>query len=152
MGRGVLQAEHDAAHQRRHRRVKTLDLKPFDAAGLGRATGIVEQAIDTAESLDRLPDQRAHLRLNCDVGLTKDAGRAEFSRQCLTFRRAASGDDDFCAFGDEDFGGPQPNAARRAGDNRNLALKPPHVALLFPGDVLLCNSSLPEQSKQGLVA
>ena len=53
MGRGVLHAKHDAAHQRRHRRIEAIDLEPLDAAGLGRAAGIVEQAIDAAEFLDR---------------------------------------------------------------------------------------------------
>lgn len=36
VGRGVLHAEHDAAHQRRHRRVEPLGLEALDAAGLRR--------------------------------------------------------------------------------------------------------------------
>jgi hypothetical protein len=78
MGCGVLHAQHHAAHQCRHRRIEASDLERFDAAGLGRAAGIVEQAIDTAELLDRLGDQRAHLLFGRDVGLTEDAGTAEF--------------------------------------------------------------------------
>ena len=49
-GRGVLHAEHHATHQRRHTRRRNLrDIEALDAAGLRRAAGIVEQAIDAAE-------------------------------------------------------------------------------------------------------
>jgi hypothetical protein len=85
----------------RHRGVETLDLEAFDAAGLRRAAGIIEQAIDAAEFLHRNGDQRLHLLFHRDVGLAKDAGSAEFFRQRLALRRAAPGDHDFRAFGDE---------------------------------------------------
>ena len=75
MGRGVLHAEHHAAHQRRHRGVEARDFEAFDAAGLRRPAGIVEQAIDAAEFLDRLADQRAHLVLDRDIGPAEDAMR-----------------------------------------------------------------------------
>ena len=62
-----------------------------------------------------------------DVGLAKDAVGAELFGQRLALRRAAPGDDDFRAFGDEYFRGAQSDAARRAGDHRNLAVQPSHV-------------------------
>ena len=53
MRRRMLHAEHHAAHQRRHRRIEAIGLEALDAAGLRRPAGIVEQAIDTAEFVDR---------------------------------------------------------------------------------------------------
>src|ERR1700694_5341179 len=129
MRRGVLHAEHHAAHQRRHRRIEARTVKAFDPAGLRRAAGVVEQAIDAAEFLDRLADQRAHLVLDRDIGPTEDAGGAELFGKPLALRRAAPGDDDLRAFGDEYFRGAQPDAAGRAGDNRYLAVQ--HIVLLL---------------------
>jgi len=63
MGCRVLHAEHHAAHQRRHRRIETLNVEAFDAARLRRAAGVVEQTIDAAEFSTALADQRAHLLL-----------------------------------------------------------------------------------------
>ena len=122
VGRGVLHAEHDAAHQGRHRGVEARHFKPFDAAGLRRAAGIVEQAIDPAEFFDRKRDQRAHLVLDRDIGLAEDAVGAELVRQRLAFRHAASGNDDFGTFGDEDFRRPQADAAGSTRDHRDLAV------------------------------
>ena len=129
MGRGMLHAEHHAADQRCHRRIETIDLEALDATGLRRAAGIVEQAIDLAEFLDRKRDQGLHLRFDRDIGLAKDAGGAEFFGQRLAFRRAAPGDDDFRAFGDENLGGVQPDSACRTGDHRDLAVQPSHLII-----------------------
>ena len=46
-------------------------------------------------------DQRLHLRFHRDIGLAKDAGRTELFGQRLALRRAAPGDHDCRAFGDE---------------------------------------------------
>ena len=108
--------------------IEARHLEAFDAAGLCRAAGIVEQAIDSAELLHGLADQGAHLFFDGDVGLAKDAVGAESFRQRLAFRRAAAGDHDFRPFRDKNFRGPQPDAARRTGDHRNLAVEPCHVA------------------------
>jgi hypothetical protein len=97
----MFHAEHHAAHQRRHGSVETLDLKPFDAAGLCWTAGIVEQAIDAAEFFHRKLDQRLHLLFRRDIGLTKDAGDAELFGQRLALGHAAPGDHDFGAFRDE---------------------------------------------------
>jgi hypothetical protein len=129
MRRGVLHAEHHAAHQRRHRGVETRNLEAFDAAGLRRTAGIVEQAINAAEFLDRLTDQRAHLLLDGDIGLAEHTIGAEPFRQRLALPGAASGDDDPGAFGHENLRSAQPDAACRAGDNRDLAVQPSHVVL-----------------------
>ena len=107
---------------------KRADLEAFDAAGLCRAAGIVEQAIDAAEFLHRLADQGAHLFFDRDVGLAKDAMGAELLRQRLALGHAAAGDDDLRPFRDKNFRGPQPDAARRTGNHRNLAVEPSHVA------------------------
>ncbi len=123
----MFHAEHHAAHQRRHRGVEAFDLEAFDAAGLRRAAGVVEQAIDAAEFLDRKRDQRPHLLFHRDIGLAKDAIGAEFFGKRLTFRRAAPGDDDFRALGHEYLGGVQSDTARRARNDRNLAVQPSHV-------------------------
>ncbi len=72
-------------------------------------------------------DQRLHLRFHRDVGLAKDAVGAELFGQRLALRRAAPGDDDFRAFGDEYLRGAQSDAARRTGDHRYLAVQPSHV-------------------------
>ncbi len=74
-------------------------------------------------------DQRAHLFLDGDIGLAENAGSAELFGQGLAFRRAAAGDDDFGAFGDENLRGPQPYAACRTGNNRYLAIEPSHCVL-----------------------
>ena len=129
MGRGVFHAEHHAAHQCHHRGVEAGGVETLDAAGLRRAAGIVEQAIDAAEFLDRQLDQRADLLVDHDVGLAKDAVGAELFRQRLALRHAAPGDDDFGAFGDENLGGAQSDAACRPGDHRDLAIQPSHVVL-----------------------
>ncbi len=126
----VLHAQHHAAHQRRHRGVEARNLQALDAAGLCRAAGIVEQAVDAAEFPDRLADQRAHLVLDGNIGLAEDAVGTELFGQCLALRRAPSGDDDLCAFGDENLRSAQPDAAGRAGDDRDLAVQPSHVVLL----------------------
>ena len=131
----MLHAEHHTAHQRRHRGVEAPDLEAFDAAGLCRAAGIVEQAIDPSEFFHRLADQRAHLILDRDVCLAKDAGGAELAGKRLALRRAATRDDDFGAFGDEYFRGAQTDTAGRAGDHRDLAAEPSHVVLLVLSDV-----------------
>jgi hypothetical protein len=111
------------------RRIEPIGLQPLDAAGLGGTARIVEQAIDAAEFLDREADQRAHLVLDRDIGLTEDAGRAEFFGERVALRRAAAGDYDLCTLGHEYFGGSLPDAAGRAGNHRNLAVKPSHVML-----------------------
>src|ERR1700730_10096196 len=122
MGRGMLHAEHHAPHQLRHRGVEARDLEGFDAAGLRRAAGIVEQTIDAAEFFHRLADQRAHLILVRDVGLAEDTVAAELFGKRLAIRRATSGYDDLCSFSDENFRGAQTDAAGRAGDDRYLAV------------------------------
>ena len=136
----MLHAEHDAAHQRRHRGVEALDLEAFDAAGLRRAAGIVEQAVDPAEFFDRQRDQRAHLVLDRDIGLAEDAVRAELFSQRLALRHAAPGDDDFGAFGNENFRSTQTNTARRAGDHRNLAVQPSHIVISHNGRLFAADS------------
>ncbi len=115
----------------RHRGVEADNLEALNATGLRRAAGVVEQTIKAAEFLDRLPDQRAHLAFNRDIGPAEDAVGAELAGQCLAFRHATTGDDYPGAFRDENLGGSQPDAARRAGDHRNLAVQPSHVILLF---------------------
>src|SRR6476660_8513478 len=55
--------------------------------------------------------------------------------------RAAPGDDDPGAFGHENLRGEPPDAAVRAGDNRNLAVQPSHVVL--PVLVILAFSIFP---------
>ncbi|MET3220444.1 hypothetical protein ABIF35_001231 [Bradyrhizobium japonicum] len=102
----MLHAEHDAAHQRRHRRVEALDLEALDAAGLRRPAGIVEQAIDPAEFVYRERDQRLHLRFDRHIGLAEDAIGPELLRQRLAFRYAPPRDHNFGTFGNEDFSGP----------------------------------------------
>ena len=109
---------------------KRSDLEALDAAGLRRAAGIVEQAIDAAEFLDRQLDQRAHLLFDRDIGLAEDAVGAEFFGQRLALRHAAPGDDDLRAFGDEDLRGAQSDAACCPCDHRNLAVQPSHVVIL----------------------
>jgi len=47
---------------------------------------------------------------------------AELVRQRLAFRQAASGNDDFGTFGDEDFRRPQADAAGSTRDHRDLAV------------------------------
>ena len=121
MGRGVFHAEHHAAHQRGHRGVEARNLQAFDAAGLRRAAGVVEQAIDAAEFFHRLADQRAHLVFNRDIGLAEDAASAELPGQGLALRNSASGDYYFGAFRNENFRRAQSDAAGRAGDDRHLA-------------------------------
>ena len=111
--------------------VETIDLEAFDAAGLRRAAGIVEQTVDAAEFLDRKVDQRTYLLLDRDIGLAEDAVGAEFFGQRLALRHAAPGDDDLRAFGDENLRGAQSDAARRPGDHRDLAVQPSHVVVLF---------------------
>ncbi|MGY4413180.1 hypothetical protein ACVWW4_004916 [Bradyrhizobium sp. LB7.1] len=131
VGRGVLHAEHDAAHQGRHRRVEALDLEGFDATGLRRAAGIVEQAVDAAEFVHREPDQRLHLRFDRHIRLAEDASRPELLRQRLAFRYTPARDHNFGTFGNEDFRSPQPDPARRARDHRDLAIQPAHGMSLF---------------------
>jgi hypothetical protein len=103
MGGCVFHAEHHAAHQCRHRGVEAVNLKPLDAAGLRRAAGVVEQAIDAAEFVDRGADQRAHLILLRDIGLKEHAAGAELFGERLALRRAAACDHDFRTLGDEDL-------------------------------------------------
>ena len=126
---GVLHAEHHAAHQRRHRGIEAVDVEALDAAGLRRAAGVVEETVDAAEFVDRKRDQRAHLLLHRDVGLAEDTVGAELLGQRLALRRAAAGDDDFRALGDENLRGVQSDAARRPCDHRDLAVQPSHIAL-----------------------
>ena len=148
VGRGVFHAEHDAADQGRHRGVKAVNLEALNAAGLRRAAGIVEQAIDPAEFFHRQRDQRAHLVLDRDIGLAEDAVRAELFGQRLALRHATPGDDDFGAFGNENFRSTQTNAARRAGDHRNLAVQPSHIVISHNGRLFAADSqySPPEGS------
>jgi hypothetical protein len=96
-------------------------VEALDAAGLRRAAGVVEQAIDAAEFLHRLADQRSHFVLDRDIGAAEDAVGSELSGQRLALRHAAPGNDDFRAFRDEDFRGAQTDAAGRSGDDRDLA-------------------------------
>ena len=117
----MLHAQHHAAHQGGHRGVEAGNIEAFDAAGLRRPAGVVEQTIDAAEFLDGLADQRAHLVLDRDVGPAEDAGGAELFGQRLALRHATSGDHDFRALRDEDFRRAQTDAAGRTGDDRDLA-------------------------------
>jgi hypothetical protein len=52
---------------------------------------------------------------------------AALVRQRLAFRQAASGNDDFGTFGDEDFRRPQADAAGSTRDHRDLAVSPSHA-------------------------
>jgi hypothetical protein len=122
----MLHAEHDAAHQRGHRCVKTRNLQALDAAGLRRTAGIVEQAVELAEFLHAKRDQRLHLVFDRHVGLTEHANRSEFCRQRLALGRTAAGDDDLGALRDKNFRRPQADSTRRAGDDRDLAVQPSH--------------------------
>ena len=99
----VFHAEHHAAHQGDHRGVEASSLEAFDAAGLRRAAGVVEQAIDASELFDRQFDQRADLLVDHDIGLAKDAVGAELLGQPLALRHAAPGDHDPGAFRDENL-------------------------------------------------
>jgi hypothetical protein len=128
MRRRVLHAKHDAAHQRRHGGVEAIDRKPLDTARLCRAAGIVEQAIDPAECLDGMADQRLHLRFIGHVGLAKTAIGAEPGSQRSPLGRPTSCDHDFRALRDEDFRCPESNTAGRAGDDSNLVVETPHIA------------------------
>src|SRR4030095_1507431 len=141
IGRGVLHAEHDTAHERGHRRIEAIDLEAFDAAGLRRAAGIVEQAIDLAEFVDRQRNQRPHLILLRDIGLAEDASRAELLGQRLSFRNPAARDDDFRAFGNEYLRRAQPDAAGCARDHRDLAVQPSHFVSPFENTVLVATLS-----------
>ena len=99
-----------------------------------------------------IADQRAHLFFDRDVGLAEDAGGAELFGQRLALRRAAAGDHDFCALRDKDFGGPLPDAAGRAGDHRNLAVKPSHVMLPVLAGSRCSNISRACVAKQAMLA
>ncbi|GLR95642.1 hypothetical protein GCM10007858_32780 [Bradyrhizobium liaoningense] len=144
----MLHAEHDAAHQRRHRRVEPLGLEALDAAGLRRPAGIVEQAIDPAELVDRERDQRLHLRFDRDVGLAEDAIGPELLCQCLAFRYAPAGDHNFGTFGNEDFRSAQSDPARRPRDHRNLAVQPAHGMFLFSSDLMPNGACRPPPSPE----
>src|SRR5215468_11674798 len=140
VGRGVLHAEHDTAHERGHRRIEASDLEAFDAAGLRRATRIIEQAVDLAEFVDCKRNQRPHLVFLRDIGLAEDASRAELLGQRLSFRNPAARDDDFRAFGNEYLRRAQPDAAGRARDHRYLAVQPSHFVSPFENTVLVCDT------------
>src|SRR3954452_17401572 len=127
---GVLHAEHDTAHQCRHGGIELWDFQPFNAAGLCGPAGIIKQAIDAAEFLNRTADQRAHLPLDGDIGAPENTVGAELFRESFAFRRAPPGDHDPGAFGNEYFRGAQTDAAGRAGDHSDLAVEPFHLGLL----------------------
>ena len=76
MRRGVLHPEHHAAKERRHRGIEAIGLESFDAAGLGRAAGIIEQAVDAAELVDGFTDQVADVGFDRDIGTTEKTCRA----------------------------------------------------------------------------
>src|ERR1700684_1374966 len=80
---GVLHAEHHAAQQRRHRRIETIGLEAFDAAGLRRSAGIIKKAVDAAEAVHGFADQLVYVVFNGDVGATEDAGRPKLFGQGL---------------------------------------------------------------------
>src|SRR3954447_7253317 len=75
---GVLHAEHDTAHQCRHGGIELWDFQPFNAAGLCGPAGIIKQAIDAAEFLNRTADQRAHLLLDGDIGAPENTVAPSF--------------------------------------------------------------------------
>ena len=121
MRRGVFHAEQDTAHQGRHRRIETRGIEAFDAAGLRRAAGVIEKAIDATELRHGLLDQRTYLVLTGDIGAAEDAVRPKFARQCLTFGHTPTCDGDPRAFADKNLGSAEPNPACRASDDRHFA-------------------------------
>ena len=127
--RGMFHPEHHAAQEDRHRGVETTGVESLDAAGLRRAAGIVEQAVEPAETALRRRDQGLHLRFVGHIGPLEDAGWSETGGERLAFGGAAPGGHDLRPLGNEDLRRPQADTARRTRDHRNLAVEPSHVVL-----------------------
>ena len=130
--RGVLHAEHDRAHQGRHRRVEALDRDRLDAADRRRPAGIVEQAVEPAPFGQAGLEHRLHVGFLGGVGLDEQAivlaePRLERPAELL----APAGRQDLGALRDEDLDGAPADAAGRAGDDGDLAVELAHGCLPF---------------------
>jgi hypothetical protein len=87
--------------------------------------------VATSAARPRSPLRRSQLcRLNVlldtDIGSNEPGRRAEPQRELLAFVLSPSGDHDARAFADEKFSDTRANAARRAGDHGDLAIKNRH--------------------------
>ena len=91
------------------------------------STGVVDDAIEAAEAIERHRHGRLHLAFARDVARQRHRverpGRAYLLRGRPRLCGIEVGDDDASALGAETPRGGQPDAAGAAGDNRHLLLE-----------------------------
>ena len=88
-----------------------------------RDTGIVEHDVEIAELGDRVVDQSLHLIALRNVGVAVTGIGAKLPGERLAADVIDIGDDNLGAFLDEQLGCRLADAARAAGDDRDLALE-----------------------------
>ena len=85
MRRRVLHAQDDAAQQDRHCLVETVGRELGNAAARRRPAGVVEQAIQATEAVERVRDHGS------DVGLDRNVGADEAGVGCEPCRERLAG-------------------------------------------------------------
>ncbi len=133
-GRGVLHAEHHGAHKQRHRGVKAFHRNALDAAGRGRAAGIVEQHVEPAVAVEHMAHGALPVRLARCVGRHIACVRTQPCRYRVPFWPAPACKDHAGAFRDEELRSALADAAGRSGDESDLAVKHSHGPILTAGD------------------
>ncbi len=126
----VLHAEEHAAEVHRHRPLGGVQRDRLDAASRAGTAGVVEEAVEPPVTIDRGADQPPDVVLARDVGPDELGAGSERPGGRLALRLPASREDHGGALLDEQLGGALPHAARRSGDDRDLALEPAHAPLL----------------------
>src|SRR6202043_1742239 len=85
----------------------------------GHNTGVIDEHIDAAKTLDGPLDERFHFRALCHIGGKTDglaAGSRDFLNHCVDSVRTPRSKDNFCAMFREKFRGAFPNSAAGSGD------------------------------------
>ncbi len=128
--RRVLHPEQHAAEVHRHRPLGGVQRDRLDATPGPRSARVVEETVEPAVPVDGRADHAPDVVLARDVGADEQRARPERPHDGLALRLAATGDDHGGPFLDEPLRRALAHAARRAGDDRNLALEPAHALLL----------------------
>src|SRR5439155_12234869 len=101
----------------------------LDAAGRRRAAGVVEQRVESLVPVEHVADEALPVRFRGGVRLDETRVGTEPSGDRLAQLLAPAGEDHTRAFLHEQLRGALANAARRPGDDRDLAVEHAHDVL-----------------------
>ena len=123
MRHGIGRARRHRTQQQGLRAVPAISVKGFNPCCGTATSGVAEEDVQAAKVRGRQVDRRLELGQLRDITLRKTQRRTKAFFERPARQRLHVGSNDPRAFFDEQFGGRQPDARRRTGDDRDLALQ-----------------------------